>query len=96
MKTIKIIVIIVGIGITALALAGIYKFNYLANQPGYTVDGNKMTKGDAVIEKEIEDTMTISIANSELDGTVTFTEYTVEKTSGVLDATLEKLFEVKS
>lgn len=25
-----------------VALAGMYKFNYLANQPGYDVDGNKM------------------------------------------------------
>ena len=26
-----------------IALAGMYKFNYLANQPGYDVDGNRLT-----------------------------------------------------
>jgi hypothetical protein len=39
----KIIVIIIGIGLLGLvliALAGMYKFNYLADQPGYDVDGN--------------------------------------------------------
>ncbi len=40
----KITLAVVGIGlfvIIAIALAGMFKFNYLANQPGYDVDGNK-------------------------------------------------------
>jgi len=43
MKKIIIIILLIVIGLIALvALAGMYKFNYLANQPGYTVDGNKI------------------------------------------------------
>ncbi len=36
--------ILIGIGVVLIIiiLAGIYKFNYLANQPGYDVDGNKI------------------------------------------------------
>lgn len=40
----KYLVIILGIAallFIAVAFAGMYKFNYLANQPGYDVDGNK-------------------------------------------------------
>lgn len=32
--------------ILSIALAGMYKFNYLANQPGYDVDGNKIASPD--------------------------------------------------
>ncbi len=38
----KKIIIILAIIIIAVATAGIYKFNYLSNQPGYNVDGNKI------------------------------------------------------
>lgn len=41
-KTITIIVGIVLAIIILIALAGMYKFNYLANQPGYDADGNKV------------------------------------------------------
>ena len=41
-KTIKWILIIVAVIILLVIMAGVYKFNYLANQPGYDVDGNKI------------------------------------------------------
>lgn len=34
----------------AIAIAGMYKFNYLANQPGYNVDGNKSKQDVAQAE----------------------------------------------
>ncbi len=40
----RMIIIVGGIVIFVvliIVLAGMYKFNYLANQPGYDVDGNK-------------------------------------------------------
>jgi len=37
----KIIILLTSIFII-IALAGIYKFNYLSSQPGYDVDGNKI------------------------------------------------------
>ena len=43
MKKILLIILATIIGVVVLiALAGMYKFNYLANQPGYDVDGNKI------------------------------------------------------
>lgn len=42
MKIIKGIIIGVVVIIVLVALAGMYKFNYLANQEGYDVDGNKI------------------------------------------------------
>ena len=43
MKKILLIILAAIIGVVVLiALAGMYKFNYLANQPGYDVDGNKI------------------------------------------------------
>lgn len=47
MKIKKIIIGVVSLVLfllIAVALAGMYKFNYLANQPGYDVDGNKIDK----------------------------------------------------
>lgn len=41
-KKIKILLTAVLIGIAALAITGLYKFNYLANQKGYDIDGNKV------------------------------------------------------
>ena len=47
----------IGVVITLLllalvvALAGMYKFNYLANQPGYDVDGNKVDRAEPDILK---------------------------------------------
>jgi hypothetical protein len=37
----KIILLLISI-VVIIALAGIYKFNYLSSQPGYDVDGNKI------------------------------------------------------
>ncbi|MCK5814622.1 MAG: hypothetical protein KAH07_01635 [Flavobacteriaceae bacterium] len=41
-KAVKWILISVVTIIIIIILAGVYKFNYLANQPGYDVDGNKI------------------------------------------------------
>lgn len=41
-KTISTMGIIIISLILIISLAGMYKFNYLANQPGYNVDGNKI------------------------------------------------------
>ncbi|WP_233900316.1 hypothetical protein [Tenacibaculum piscium] len=43
-KKIKWILISIVLVILIVIIAGIYKFNYLANQPGYDVDGNKIEK----------------------------------------------------
>jgi hypothetical protein len=42
MKITKGIIIGVVFIIVLIAIAGMYKFNYLANQSGYDVDGNKI------------------------------------------------------
>lgn len=42
MKIVKIIAIGVMVLIVIVALAGVYKFNYLAGRPGYDVEGNKL------------------------------------------------------
>jgi len=42
-KTIKYIVISLLVIITLIALAGMYKFNYLSGLEGYDCDGNKIT-----------------------------------------------------
>jgi len=42
MKVTKGIIIGVVVIIVIIAIAGMYKFNYLANQSGYDVDGNKI------------------------------------------------------
>ena len=42
-KTLKWLVIAVLTIVTVVALAGMYKFNYLASQEGYDCDGNKIT-----------------------------------------------------
>ncbi len=41
-KTIKWVLIGLAVIIFLIIIAGIYKFNYLANQPGYDIDGNKI------------------------------------------------------
>jgi len=41
-NAIKWVLISVVTIITIVILLGIYKFNYLANQPGYDIDGNKI------------------------------------------------------
>lgn len=41
-KTITIITTFILSILLIIILAGMYKFNYLANQPGYDVDGNKI------------------------------------------------------
>ncbi len=42
MKYVKKIILFIILILVIIILAGIYKFNYLANQPGYDVDGNKI------------------------------------------------------
>lgn len=44
MKIIKIIGILAAVAIVAVAVAGMYKFNYLSGKSGYDVDGNKIKK----------------------------------------------------
>lgn len=46
MKKTKITFGIILFVLLTIALAGMYKFNYLANQPGYDVDGNKAASQD--------------------------------------------------
>ena len=41
-KIIKWILISVAVIILLVIIAGMYKFNYLANQPGYDCDGNRI------------------------------------------------------
>ena len=56
-KSIKIILGITGLSLLALivvAAAGMYKFNYLASQPGYDVDGNKIEEAVSETETEFE------------------------------------------
>ena len=45
----KILILLISI-IVIIVLAGTYKFNYLASQPGYDVDGNKI---DTTISKSL-------------------------------------------
>ncbi len=42
MKNLITILIILAIIVIGNALVGMYKFNYLSNQPWYDVDGNKI------------------------------------------------------
>ena len=56
-------IIITGLSIVALtaflvALAGMYKFNYLASQPGYDVDGNKIDDSE-IVSNPLNTTYTI-------------------------------------
>ena len=41
-KTIKWLIIGIVSVVIIVIIAGMYKFNYLANQPGYDCDGNKI------------------------------------------------------
>lgn len=41
-RTLLTILGVIVLAVVLVALAGMYKFNYLANQPGYDVDGNKI------------------------------------------------------
>ena len=103
MKALKnILLILLGIVILVI-LAGMYKFNYLSNQANYDVDGNKIN-GNIAEKSEIPPThsdvdtatTTIRIANTEPGAEVSFETYTVPETTGVLHASLSKLFEVRS
>jgi len=42
-KTFKWVAIALLTVVTVVALAGMYKFNYLSSQKGYDCDGNKIT-----------------------------------------------------
>lgn len=106
MKLFKYSIGIIGIIIFIVALAGVYKFNYLSNQLGYDVDGNKIhSTGEAIsstldqnkkLLSDDSETMTIRIPQWNLDNSVQFTEYIVPKSLGVLHASYEKLFELRS
>jgi glucose/arabinose dehydrogenase len=61
-----IIVGLIVLGIIAVAGAGMYKFNYLPDQPGYDVDGNRIEAGGTTMLEEDE---RIS------DGPITPTDY---------------------
>lgn len=50
MKIIKSSLVLVVLGIVVVAVAGMYKFNYLASQPGYDVDGNRIVETNGVGE----------------------------------------------
>ena len=43
-KIILIVLTVIALFVAMVALAGIYKFNYIANKPGYSVDGNKISQ----------------------------------------------------
>ena len=43
-KIMAIILVLIVLVVIGVVLAGMYKFNYLASQPGYDVDGNKITQ----------------------------------------------------
>lgn len=51
-KTIKTILIALGVILVAIALAGMYKFNYLANKDSYDVDENKKEVQQVEVETE--------------------------------------------
>jgi hypothetical protein len=53
-KSIKWIVISLIIIVVLIVFAGMYKFNYLANQKGYDVDGNKIKNEEKITEKNIK------------------------------------------
>ncbi len=67
MKTLKITLATIAIIFLIVAGAGMYKFNYLANQSGYDVDGNKIE--NTWVERYIKDNQ-LSEAK---------VEYTIEK-----------------
>lgn len=49
----KVVYIIIGLFaaiVMLVALAGVYKFNYLAAQPGFDVDGNRIEEGEYKFE----------------------------------------------
>lgn len=46
-KTLKIIAIAFIVVVVTVIIAGMYKFNYLANKPDYDVDGNKIDTNQA-------------------------------------------------
>ena len=94
MKYIKKIVLVVIVIFAIIVIAGMYKFNYLANQPGYDVDGNKISEMVEKIPVESEN-MTIKIPSWDLSGEIAYTEYTVPKTAGVLNTTYKKMFELQ-
>ncbi len=73
MNKTKTLLIILGVILLGIAAAGMYKFNYLANQPGYDVDGNKIEtenvseKTDATQTSETETTLTIEKSEDFVD-----------------------------
>jgi hypothetical protein len=66
----KKILIGVGVAILLIIFAGIYKFNYLSNQVGYDVDGNK-------IQVENEEQMIRSVSPTEFQNLVKSNKYTI-------------------
>jgi len=58
MKITKGIIIGVVVTITLVALAGMYKFNYLSGQEGYDVDGNKIEVEEKEVDVEVSHELT--------------------------------------
>ena len=103
MKYTKNIVLVVIIILLLIIIAGMYKFNYLANKDGYNVDGNKVqhtTEGeqgeDLIVNTDVDTATTrVRIANTEPGQALSFETYEVPETTGVLHASLLKLFEIR-
>ncbi len=76
MKIVKWIAIVSIAGVTFVALAGMYKFNYLASLEGYDVDGNKITsqESDYFYDTEYFDNEPGYIVEEEVDGPEDCTE----------------------
>ncbi len=79
METIKrfiiVFLVIIGIPILLVALAGMYKFNYLANQPGYNADGNRSSDSSLSDDRDFGTTTTVIEALAQPVGPATLTDY---------------------
>lgn len=47
-KTTMYIAVTLALAVVAVAIAGMYKFNYLAHQPDHNVDGNRLARAEYV------------------------------------------------
>lgn len=68
MKTKKILIsmiIVIAAIVVVVALAGMYKFNYLANQPGYDVDGNKIKEEQIQYEDKVSEKIQVSVSSED-------------------------------
>lgn len=103
-----------------IALAGIFKFDFLANLPEHTVDGNKIKSEDTTAVQDngdenkstyefthvvqqspnrVKSLMSVKIPElkfTENDFVIEYSQYEVEKSPQVLNATYKKLFDLRS